>query len=461
MKKRPLIFTLAAIAVSLVSLGCIVFFWWTKSYLPTVRHNAEKHWAAIGRPMPEFEKQLKRVEENNSLRELTHDLEPFGIKTFYGAREGEPDLNAINIPKEITDVLRPANLRMGDQVDLAEQEFSYLANHAVDLDRLYQGILEREPAVWNFVPQDGMTLRVASFLTARKISQLICVDALSKLEKGDEKGAADAIGAGLKMTSNFGEQPILASLMIRVGIEALLAQVEARLPEDSQQLSDLAKEVEIKRERWRTAVQTETWAMIRVVDYLGFKPEEFGKIYQNKSLVEKMQISLGQSFMEEDRSSFVTCVANQVRISERVSEFAISDLGVKEMCEASSRYAPALTASSDMFRQGWHRAWIRLNLALLLREQAGLIRRARAQVQAGKSGSLGEPESVVVPGATWRITGDTETNSVSLKLTPLPAWTTDTAVVSEGFFLLPLDGTKWWKYRQPAREPHAKRVTSN
>ncbi len=456
MKKRHLIFIL----VSLVSLAGIIFFWWTKFYLPRVRHNAEKHWAAIGRPMPEFEKQLRRVEENDSLRALTRDLEPFGVKTFYNARKGEQDPNTLNIPKEITDVLRPATLRMGDQVDLAEQEFPYLENHAADLARLYQGILEREPAVWNFVPQDGMTLRVASFLTARKISQLICVDALTKLEKGDEKGAADALAAGLKMTSNLGEQPILVSQMIRAAIEALFAQIIARLPEDSEQLNELAREVERKRERWRTAMQTETWAITRVVDYLGFTPDEFRQIYQAKSLFEKIQVSLGQSLMEDDRGSFVACVADQVRISEQVRDSAISDLGVREMREASSRYAPALTSTSEIFGQTWYRAWIRLNLNLLLREQAELIRTARVQVQAGKSGSLGETKSVVVPGATWRITGDADTNSVSLKLTPLPAWTTDNDGMSEGLFLLPLDGSKWWKYRRPAPESE-KRVTSN
>jgi hypothetical protein len=453
MKTRRLLFA-RILAVGLASLALLVgaaFFGWTKIYIPRLRHHAETHWAAIGRPMPEFGKQLQRVEENDSLRALTLDLEPFGVKSFYKAQGGK-DPNTMNIPKEVTDVLHPTSMRSGDQVDLEAQRFSYLKDHAGDLDRLYRGIRLREPAVWSFVPQDGMTLRVASFLTARGISQLMCVDALHKLEQGDEKGAADASAAALKMTYNLGEQPILISLMIRVAIESLFAEVIARLPEDPEGLKQLAKEVETSREKWRAAMQTETWGMMQVVDYLGFEPNEFRKVYGTKSLIRKIQISFTQSLLEGDCSLFIACMADRVRISGQVRDLALSDLGVKEMHEASSRSAPVLTPArltsfSDIFQETWYRSWIRVNAALLLREQAELIRATRAQVQAGKSGNLGEPESIVIPGAKWRINGDVVTNSVSLTLTPVPIWTTDNDIIGKTFFLLPLDGSTSWKFR--------------
>jgi hypothetical protein len=466
MKKRYVVLAvLGIVSLSVVSLGSLSV-WWTKVHIPHLRREAEGRWSAIGRPMPEFEKRLQRVDENDSLQALTRDLEPFGIESFYRAREGEQDPNTIHIPNEVIDVLGPRSLGASDQVDFAAHDFSYLQSHAADLRRLYQGILQREPAVWNFVPQDGMTLRVASFLAARKISQLICVDALQKLEQGDEKGATDAVAGGLKMTSNLGEQPIMVSQMIRVAIEASFAPVIARLPEDSRSLQQFAGDVEIRRENWRTALQTETWATMQVVDYLGLKPEAFRTAYENKSFVGKFYLSLIHSFAESDCALFVAGVADQVSISRLVENSASSDLGVREMRAASARHAPVFTtapslaAFSDAFRPAWDRSWIRINAALLLREQAELIRSARTQLRAGKSGNLGEVESVVVPGAKWCITGDAGTNSISLKLMPLPAWTADKEVITENFFLLPLDGTKWWKCRPVQAESRAQRVAA-
>src|SRR6266436_1755432 len=209
-------------------LVAVAFFLWIEVWVPQGRQAAQDGWAAIGRPMPQFEKRLKHVTENESLRALTFDLEPFGVKSLYKAREGEQNPNSINVPKQITDTVDPLNSPRADQVNLVGRDFSYLDQHAADLDRLYRGLLRRETAVWNFVPQDGMTLRVPSYLAARSISQVIWVDALNKLERGDQKGAADAVAASLKMTSNLNDQPILVSQMIRVAIDALYAPVIAR-----------------------------------------------------------------------------------------------------------------------------------------------------------------------------------------------------------------------------------------
>ena len=403
--------------------------------------------------MPQFEKRLKPVMENESLRALTYDLEPFGIKTFYKGRKGEQNPNSINIPKQITDTVDPLNSPRADEADLVGQDLSYLDQHAADLDRLYKGLLQRETAVWNFVPQDGMTLRVPSYLSARYISQVIWVDALRKLERGDQKGAADAVAAGLRMTSNLNDQPILVSQMIRVAIDALYAPVIACLPEDPKAFEDLAADVNAKREVWREAIQTETWAIQKVVSYAGMKPEDFSRFYRNASPIRKIYISFVQSFEQADCSRFVSGAADQIAISERLRDLALADLGAGEMSQTCSRYAPILTNTpsfgsfSDVFRPNWSRSWIRLNATLLLREQAELIRSVRTQVQMGKSGNLGEMESVVIPGARWQITGDADANSARLKLSPIPTWTENRDIIHENFFLLPLDGSKSWKFR--------------
>jgi len=434
-------------------LVAVAFFLWIEVWVPQGRQAAQDGWAAIGRPMPQFEKRLKHVTENESLRALTFDLEPFGVKSLYKAREGEQNPNSINVPKQITDTVDPLNSPRADQVNLVGRDFSYLDQHAADLDRLYKGLLRRETAVWNFVPQDGMTLRVPSYLAARSISQVIWVDALNKLERGDQKGAADAVAASLKMTSNLNDQAILVSQMIRVAIDALYAPVIARLSEDPKAFKELAADVNAKREMWREAIQTETWAIQRVVSYAGMKPEDFSRFYRNASPTRKIYISFVQSLEQFDCSRFVSGAADQIRISERVRDLALSDLGAREMSQTCSRYVPILTNTpnfgsfSDVFRPNWSRSWMRLNATLLLREQAELIRSVRAQVQLGKSGNLGEIESIVIPGAKWQITGDANANSVWLKLTPIPTWTENRDIIDENFFLLPLDGSKSWKFR--------------
>jgi hypothetical protein len=297
-----------------------------------------------------------------------------------------------------------------------------------------------------------MTLRVPSYLALRYISQLVWVDALQKLEHGDQKGAADAVVAALKMTSNLNDQSILVSQMIRVAIDALYAPIIARLPEDPEGFKHLTADVEAKREMWRKTIQTETWAIQRVVSYAGATPEGFRRLYKEASPIRKLYISYVQSLEQIDCSRLASNAADQIQISERVSQLALSDLGTREITETCSRYAPILTNTpmfgsfSDVFRPNWLRSWIRLNATLLLREQAELIRALRTQVQLGKTGDLDEMESVVIPGARWQITGDATANSVWLKLTPIPIWTRDRDMIPENFFLLPLDGSKSWKF---------------
>src|SRR5579862_285853 len=129
-------------AIGGVGCSCLAFlvilflFVWIKVLVPHSRQKAEQQWAAIGRPMPEFEKRLKPVAENDSLRALTRDLQPFGIKSLYKAPEGNAP-KSINIPKEVTDVVDPFVPRAADEVDLVRHDLSYLDQHAADLNRLY------------------------------------------------------------------------------------------------------------------------------------------------------------------------------------------------------------------------------------------------------------------------------------------------------------------------------------
>lgn len=453
---RILGITLMIVAIALVIVLTRTWFRWTKILAPRYRSEAEQRWTDIGRPMAKFEGQLRIIDENDSFRALSRDLQPFGIKSLYKAREGEAHrLDSITIPRQITNVVDSSNLPTTDEVDLAKQDFSYLDEHKVDLDRLYDGVLQRPPAVWNLVLSDGLTLRVPSYLAARYMSQLIFVDALRKLQRGDQAAADRAVAAGLKFTSNIGEQPIVVSQMIRVAIEGLFAPIIARLPEDPDALRRFPADVDERREMWRAAIQAETWSVKQACDYGGMNPNEFRKTYEKSSFLQKAQSSLCLSLLQVNCSLFMMAAADHVCASERVMCLSASDLGVGKMSDACHRYAPVLpegvTWMADAFRPNWSRSWIRLNAMLLLREQAELIRSARTQVQLGKSGIITEFESVVIHDAKWEITGDAETNSVSLKLTPIPDWVAN-AAVPKNFFLLPLEGSKFWKYRRQPPE---------
>jgi len=63
--------------------------------------------------------------------------------------------------------------------------------------------------------------------------------------------------------------------MIRIAIEGFYAQVVARLSEDPKALKHFAVDVDARREMWRAAIQTETWAVERLIDYGGSKPDTF------------------------------------------------------------------------------------------------------------------------------------------------------------------------------------------
>ena len=103
-------------------------------------------------------------------------------------------------------------------------------------------------------------------------------------------------------------------------------------------------------------------------------------------------------------------------------------------------------------------SWARINASLLCREQAEIIRATRTRLETGASGYLGERESLVAPGAKWRVTADSTSYSASFELTPRPVWTNDSDFGDQNHFLLPLDGSKAWIFRK-REEPNGRLVS--
>ena len=439
-------------ALSLILLGGCFLTWWTQIHLPRLRSTAEQRWTAIGRSMPEFEKKFGPIEENESLRALTRDLEPFGVRSLYQDRQGETDPEAYGLTRQAYYFLDLTTTQ--DQVIEADTAAAFLNQHSEELDHLYQGILEREIPVWNFNPQDSPTRNPVSAAAVRHVTLLICLDALHRMEQGDTKGASDAIKAGWKMTSNLGEQPVLLSFIIRMEIESLLAGAMARLPNDPDTLGPLALDIDASRERWRTAAQGEAWAASHMFDYVVPTPDA--------SWIQWTQNSLTRLFIQRDSALFLARVAEDVSTSEQVRTLASSNLGANLMQDTSSESGRGRT--SDWFSETWgnalYRSWARLNAVLLRREQAEIIRQVRARLKAGDTGDLGDRNSLVAPGTKWHIEGDGPSLSVSLRLQPLPAWTTDNSAFDQSIFLLPLDGSKSWSFRKRLTLSPAGRLVS-
>lgn len=425
--------------------------WWfyVKTYVDPLRAKAEARWAEIGYPMDVYEKSLHPVAENASLRELTRDLKPFGVVTLYktgsGPNGGITLSNTIDVPQEIIDCLGEGMPPAGDSIKLPTATSATLDAKKKDFDLLYSTVLQREAPIWSYDPNDGFFLQVPNFLTMRKLAQWIVVDAYHRLELGDRKGAADAVSADLLMTRDLGHQPILVSNMIRFAIESLFTRVQARLPAEPDGLKQLAKDAAEERGQMIECARLESWNLTHTLEKKGFNINFGNGAQETCAPIRPLPAWLARLAwpLYSRSSASVVCsnewlfAADAVAIYKDPATLTLQDLGKSKIDESEVRHPSYMNAN-------WARAWQRLNLILLQREQAEFIRIARAKIQAGGTGDLGEYDSVIIPGSKWKIHANADTHSFNLELTPRPTWTTENTIASAEFWLLPLDGSKPW-----------------
>jgi hypothetical protein len=438
---------------SLAALTCIAWFLLAKIYVPHVCRVTEARWAAIGRPMPEFEQRIHPIQENSSIRELTGDLAAFGFKSFYKSRFGEQNPNTLKMPAGVIDLITTMPSAKEDLIpsitpaagDSVSKGAVYLNSRADDFNRLYQDVLRRDPPVWAYNPAEGPQTRMPNYLAARQLTQLILGDACLKLQRGDVEAAAVAASADLRLWSNISEQPtMISSVWNHSMLETALQNVLVRLPEDPNGLKNLASDVQSEREKMRTAIQAGYYQWVNFPDSTAWQSLERNPANQSaglspiRPLREWLTDLFGRPLFKLQAARDWQIGAAQVAITQRSPELASTDLGVAEMEASENRHGQLLPYLE--------RAWLQANFHLLLREQIELIRSARTQMIAGKTGNLGDWQSLVIPGSKWKITGDAATNSVSLKLTPIPRWVAERAVIGPDFFLLPVDGSKSWKF---------------
>ena len=441
----------------LILIPALAYLFMDYIYIPRVARASQMKWAEIGRPMPEFEKQCTKIEENDSLRELLHDLEPFGVKSFYRAKHGEKSPNNLILPQEVVVAFGHLGERKGDrpeihptpatknssplQADELEKVTRFFSTHEKELNRLYEGVLRREPPVWEFDPGYELDRKEPDFLIARQLTQMISVDACLKLQRGDTKGAATACAAADRMFKNLNENPSLISFMIRVAIDALLdASVSVRLPEEPETMKALAAEVDSKHEQLQRRLQLEARYCFRAAT----NPAITWSVYQNNDphfgsrFSEKILRPAIRVFYQLDAAKAAGILAPQYQICSRWRELIHTDLGVDEIDRINHAYP-------TVFVPNLLRAVLRTNFCLLLREETAVLRAARTQMAAGTLGAQGEWPSALVPGSKWVVTGDASDNSVKLKLTPMPKWVTGREVVDDAFFPVLPDGSSSWK----------------
>ena len=424
------------------------YFAWMQGRVEPLRRQAERRWAEIGRPMPAFGETMRPVAENDSLRALTQDLKPFGVVTLYKFGSGGGRITAENttgklLTGPVFDYFANADRRGGAPIALPPAASAALDARAADFDRLYAGILRRDPPVWEIDPSAGFDLLVPNYVTLRQLAQWITADAYHRLERGDEKGAADAMAADLRMMHGLAEQPVLVSTMINTAVKCLFASVTARLPEDPGAMQRLAGEVETERRQFQTTIQQGSWAMMHTLEKTHPSLEDLaGFLAQNQPFPDWLERRLVpvccHSFLRYECSQAWLFEADVTGICERARDLSSTDLGEREIGAAAERHL-------SIFTPNLMRAWLRLNCGLLVREQAEIIRSAHAQMLAGKSGNLGSYPSVVIPSSKWEITGDAAAGTITAKLTPLPKWVAANEVTTDEFWLVPLDGSKPWK----------------
>jgi hypothetical protein len=433
-----------------------------KIIVPRECQVTEARWAAIGRPMPAFEATLRPNPENASIHDLSGDLAALGFRSFYRPRLSAWYPNTFRMPNEVVqlittlpntreDAIPPALLAANDSTAKAE---TFLNTREDALERLYADVLQHEPPRWSYDPDAFLDGPTPNYSTAREITQLAIADAWLKLQRGDSQAAATAMAADLRLWSNLEEQPtILASVWSHSLIQSLFKEVLVRLPADPEGLKTLASDVGIEREQLRRAIQAEYCELMRFADNPGTSGlasdrQGFSPI---RPFREWLAGLFGRPLLKLETAKAWRIEADEIRITDQCDELASSDLGYSRMIAAEYRDDATLHGVASVWFNATlpniTRAWLRENFFLLQREQMELIRNARVQVAAGANGRL----------ADWLINADAATHSVTLKLTPAPPWVSESGVVENDFFLLPLDGSQSWKFGVAGAAPVAER----
>lgn len=440
-----------AFGVAILGIAGGVTYGVYESKTRSMRQEALARWSEIGMPLPEFEKTLKPVQESegsNVAREIFRDLlgAPFYKRSSGDQSESDPlAKKSAEGEKLIQEAIAVYQERLApaDEIEASKLPAApSLDARAGEIDAAFRRILAAEPARWACDPMDFLTMQAPNFLGIRKFAQLGYAESLRRTAAGDVEGATRAIAAVKHLKSSKEEGPSLVTLMIHVAVEALLARSEVWLEVPGSDLASLQREVEKCRTALLRTMRWEALYALRVSE---------GSSGQGEALDDmKAQMPLAQYLPRWDfrviskswfrRIGAIGALNGADRAAIRMApETMISaDFG-KAMEEVISERRPTF------FDLQVTRAAMRIHATLLVREQAILIRDARARLNAGQP--VESRNSVIMPQLKWELTADPVNRTVTTRLANAPEWILNKDVTAgDNFWVLPIDGTVAWKF---------------
>ena len=436
---------MAAGAAALALLGGLTF-WKYSADTAAARERALARWEEIGMPLSEVEKLMKPQQETAGSRAVRQAFRDILSQRFY--KEGTPAAaqepvvprseEAWDLVNQATEVLY-AGHRRSDSVSLPSAQVAKLQAHSGKLDAAFRSILSAEPAVWACDPRDGIVIAVPNFLGLRMFSQLATAESLRLTTAGDKEGAERAISACKRMTEGLDRNPTLVSLMIHVAVEALLAPQEARLDVAGSDRADIQRQALEWRQAFVRVLQWESWAMLHANEKAIAENSADSQDFQflprwTRPLVDHL-------LQERYRCNSVLNAAERAALRLNPETAKLADFGARLDDEISRKNPTNFDFSST-------RATMRMHATLLLREQAQIIREARARLASGQD--VAPRDSVVLPNVRWEVFLDAGKRSVTTRLANAPKWITDNVVTgANDFWLLPLDGSGSWQFGVP------------
>jgi len=437
-----------ATAVALLALGGGVFAWSYDARTRSIVARAEARWSEIGLPMSEFEKTLAPSRENVGSEVVRQVLREQVNSSFYkfgtDAANREPATQSskatdqmIHEAVELLSAKRPPS----DDLDLSSQSVAAFEPAAAALDADYRRILEAEPAIWASDPHDGYYISVPNFLGIRKFVQLTAADSMRRLAIGDQDGAARALAAGLRLRSGLLENPTMSSLMIAIAVDGMLAEKQVRLPAAEDGLPSLARDAASLRVEFLRRLQMEAWVGLRMARQVA-TPSDVAVVAGAGLLPGWAARVATERWYRREFATSALNGAEHAAIQKSPATMALPDFGAR-LHAAISEASPSIVETNS------GRVILRIHAILLLREQAELIRDARASLAAGHP--VESRDSVVLPGRRWRLTADAEKGKVTMRLVGAPEWIVKNEVTGPDFWVMPLDGSVAWQFHLPAR----------
>jgi hypothetical protein len=402
--------------------------------------QARARWAKIGLPMEEFDRTHLVGRENGgspAARQAFDDV--LGCDLYKAGSGGSrgPTSQATSAGGTVGDV--DSRLPRADDFVFPPAETAALAPFVPKLEAAYRGILAVEPPGWNSDPADGVQMTVPSFLGARVFAQIAVADSLRRISLGDLEGAARAQGAVRRLGAGLRKSPPLVSLMISVALDALLTRSDVRMPAEGDGFGAIAKDADDLRARFLAVNQMEHWNYLRMM-----ASPPFGSVGLSGYLPRWAERIVDPLIARRLLAVSVLAGAGHTEVIKSPETLRRPDFG------ASLHEA----VGEEFSNGGWFafnpaRGHMRIYATLLLREQAEMIRAARARWIAGQP--LESRDSVVLPSVRWEITASSEKDSVTLRLVGTPDWIANNTVTPPEFWLLPLDGSAPWQFAAVAK----------